>query len=78
MMPTTLRLAHGIAWFSFPQSTYRSAECIYHLCEDRKEVAHRLDAEFDGALPRLDSTKSIHELQLNAQEDHSVSQSLTT
>jgi hypothetical protein len=34
---------------------------------------HRLDVEFDGALPRLDNTKSMHELQLKAQEDHSVS-----
>jgi hypothetical protein len=33
---------------------------------------HRLDTEFDGALPRLDNTKSIHELQLKAQEDHSI------
>jgi hypothetical protein len=33
---------------------------------------HRLDTEFDGALPRLDDTKSIYELQLKAQEDHSI------
>jgi hypothetical protein len=33
---------------------------------------HRLDTEFDGEIPRLDDTKSIHELQLKAQEDHSV------
>lgn len=33
---------------------------------------HRLDTEFDGALPRLDNTKSIHELQLKAQEDRSI------
>ena len=33
---------------------------------------HRLDTEFDGALPRLDDTKSIHELQLKAEEDHSI------
>ncbi|KAH8799647.1 acyl transferase/acyl hydrolase/lysophospholipase, partial [Xylogone sp. PMI_703] len=35
---------------------------------------HRLDIEFDGALPRLDDTRSIHELQLKAQEDYSVSE----
>jgi hypothetical protein len=33
---------------------------------------HRLDTEFDGVLLRLDNTKSIHELQLKAQEDHSI------
>ena len=33
---------------------------------------HRLDTKFDGPLPRLDNTKSIHELQLKAQEDHSI------
>ncbi|KAH8591179.1 hypothetical protein B0O99DRAFT_719438 [Bisporella sp. PMI_857] len=33
---------------------------------------HRLDIEFDSALPRLDDTKSIHELQLKAQEDQSI------
>jgi hypothetical protein len=33
---------------------------------------HRLDTELDGALPRLDNTKSIHELQLKAQEDRSI------
>jgi len=33
---------------------------------------HRLDTEFDGEPPRLDSTKSIDELKLKAQEDHSV------
>jgi hypothetical protein len=33
---------------------------------------HRLDTEFDGVLPRLDNTKSIPELQLKAQEDHSI------
>jgi hypothetical protein len=33
---------------------------------------HRLDIEFDGELSRLDDTKSIHELQLKAEEDHSV------
>jgi len=27
---------------------------------------HRLDTEFDGELPRLDNTKSIHELKLKA------------
>ncbi|KAH8650337.1 acyl transferase/acyl hydrolase/lysophospholipase [Tricladium varicosporioides] len=34
---------------------------------------HRLDTEFDGELPRLDDTKSIHDLQLKAQEDDSIS-----
>jgi hypothetical protein len=34
---------------------------------------HRLDIEFDGEPPRLDDTKSICELQLKAQEDHSIS-----
>ncbi|KAH9204856.1 patatin-like phospholipase-like protein [Leptodontidium sp. 2 PMI_412] len=34
---------------------------------------HRLDIEFDDELPRLDNTKSIHELQLKAEEDNSVS-----
>ncbi|KAF8856244.1 FabD/lysophospholipase-like protein [Acephala macrosclerotiorum] len=34
---------------------------------------HRLDTEFDGPLPRLDNIQSIHELQLKAQEDPSVS-----
>ncbi|KAH8653952.1 acyl transferase/acyl hydrolase/lysophospholipase [Tricladium varicosporioides] len=34
---------------------------------------HRLDTEFDGEMPRLDNTKKIHELQLKAQEDNSVS-----
>jgi hypothetical protein len=33
---------------------------------------HRLDTEFDGALPGLDNTKSIHELQLKAQEDYLI------
>jgi hypothetical protein len=33
---------------------------------------HRIDIEFDGALPRLDNTKSFHELQLKAQEDPSI------
>jgi hypothetical protein len=33
---------------------------------------HRLDTEFDGALLRLDNTKSIHKLQLKAQEDQSI------
>jgi hypothetical protein len=34
---------------------------------------HRLDTEFDGAEPRLDNTKSMHELQLKAENDPSVS-----
>jgi hypothetical protein len=34
---------------------------------------HRLDTEFDGEPPRLDSTKSIDELKLIAQEDRSIS-----
>ena len=33
---------------------------------------HRLDTAFDGVLPRLDNTKGIHELQLKAQEDCSM------
>jgi hypothetical protein len=32
-----------------------------------------LDIEFDGEPPRLNDTKSICELQLKAQEDHSIS-----
>jgi hypothetical protein len=34
---------------------------------------HRLDIEFEGAVPRLDDIHNIHELQLKAQEDPSVS-----
>jgi hypothetical protein len=35
---------------------------------------HRLDTEFDGAVPRLDNIQSIPELQLKAQEDSSASE----
>ena len=35
---------------------------------------HRLDIEFDGPIPRLDNIQSMQELQLKAQEDHSVSE----
>jgi hypothetical protein len=34
---------------------------------------YRLDTEFDGELPKLDDTKSIHELQLKAEEDYLIS-----
>lgn len=34
---------------------------------------HRLDVEFDGIEPRLDNTKSLHELQLKVENDDSVS-----
>jgi hypothetical protein len=34
---------------------------------------HRLDTEFDGAEPRLDSTKSMQELQLKVENDESIS-----
>ncbi|PVH69548.1 hypothetical protein DL98DRAFT_624539 [Cadophora sp. DSE1049] len=34
---------------------------------------HRLDTEFDDEMLRLDNIKSIHKLQLKAQEDNSVS-----